>query len=344
MRFVLGLSLLIPSAFYLAGCGDHKGCSSCPSHRAAEQEGDKGLPLITVDGKSVSTAGEFLDFVGMYIQATPQLGVFLSNLPEDQRVEALTKLAIQAGADHAIKVYVRENGLDKTKDYKDAQRRLMAQVENTLAVSAFDKHIADTITLSDEEIRKYFEDNRHQFVAKQGGVHAYGIKVKNEAAAKKVKQELEKGADVALVAKNVGAQVEDFGVVGVGSQHDPKMVRELLQVKTFPAVSIFTLPNGTMYAVKATKRVDPEFASFEAAQEHVKTQALRTKFGAARQQKMDEVLKKHTVKIDTDLLRRVLSPTQAVDAEETAGAPMSAEQDEASLAALSKAVDEAKTK
>jgi foldase protein PrsA len=103
--------------------------------------------------------------------------------------EELTKLQESYGGEEAFTSALEQNNVSMDKIREDIEFYLLAE-----------KLIEPEISITDEEMKTYFEENKDSFDEKEQ-VKASHILVEDEATAKKVKEELDTGKDFAELAK-----------------------------------------------------------------------------------------------------------------------------------------------
>jgi peptidyl-prolyl cis-trans isomerase C len=118
------------------------------------------------------------------------LNMIISRYPEDQRgalqSEGKKKQLIeQLISFELMNKFGKEIELDKTQEYKDAMESISKEVLTSMAIN---KILAD-VTVTDDEVKKYYEDNKEAF-GQPATVSARHILVETEEEAKKAKEEI----------------------------------------------------------------------------------------------------------------------------------------------------------
>lgn len=118
------------------------------------------------------------------------LNAIISRYPEEQRGALQNEgkkkqLLEQLISFELMNKFGKEIELDKTKEYKDAIESISKEVLTSMAIN---KILAD-ITVTDDEVKKYYEDNKEAF-AQPATVSARHILVETEEEAKKAKEEI----------------------------------------------------------------------------------------------------------------------------------------------------------
>jgi peptidyl-prolyl cis-trans isomerase C len=107
-----------------------------------------------------------------------QRGALQSDVKKKQLLEQLISFEL-------MNKFGKEIELDKTQEYKDAIESISKEVITSMAINK----ILSDITVTDDEVKKYYEDNKETF-AEPATVSARHILVETEEEAKKAKEEI----------------------------------------------------------------------------------------------------------------------------------------------------------
>lgn len=167
--------------------------------------------------------------------------------------------------------------------------------ENIRSYLLTEKLLNDRVTITDDQIKEYFEANKETF-AQQEQVQASHILVEDEAAAKEVKKKLDDGGDFAQLAKEYStdtSNAESGGELGFFSKGD--MVAEFEEKAFSMKTDEISDPVKTEFGyhiIKVTDKKDAKEAVLEDHQEEVKNilfdQALQTEYPAWLQEQKEE--------------------------------------------------------
>ena len=121
------------------------------------------------------------------------LNTIITRYPQEQRGALQTEdkkkqLVEQLISFELMNKFGKEIKLDETQEYKDAIENISKEVITSMAIN---KILAD-VTVTDEEVKKYYEDNKESF-AEPATVAAKHILVETEEEAKKAKEEIANG-------------------------------------------------------------------------------------------------------------------------------------------------------
>lgn len=163
----------------------------------------------------------------------------------DKDVEAkLKEVKSQFSSNDDFKSALESNGLKNEDALKEQIKLSLLQV----------KAVTDGVKASDAQLKKYFEENKDQFLT----IKASHILVADEATAKKIKAELDKGADFAKLAKENStdtATASNGGDLGEFTKSD--MLQEFSNAAFALKVNEISNPVKTDYGyhiIKVTKR------------------------------------------------------------------------------------------
>ena len=118
------------------------------------------------------------------------LNTIITRYPQEQRGALQTEdkknqLIEQLISFELMSKFGKEIELDKTQEYKDAIENISKEVITSMAIN---KILAD-VTVTDEEVKKYYEDNKEAF-GQPATVSAKHILVETEEEAEKAKEEI----------------------------------------------------------------------------------------------------------------------------------------------------------
>ena len=121
------------------------------------------------------------------------LNAIISRYPQEQRgalqsEEKKKQLVEQLISFELMNKFGKEIQLDKTQEYKDAMENISKDVITSMAIN---KVLSD-VTITDEEVKKYYEDNKEAF-GQPATVSARHILVETEEEANKAREEILSG-------------------------------------------------------------------------------------------------------------------------------------------------------
>jgi len=219
--------------------------------------------MVPIIGKSV--VQDLIDEI-LVDQAAREAGVTVTPQEVD---EAVARIQKQVGGEAQFNQLLATYGytMDSFRAYQEF--RLKAS-----------KILAPQITVTDDEVRQYFEENIAAYDQRQ--VHARHILVSDEETAREVKAQLDQGADFATLAKEKSIDTAtkdkggDLGTFGRG-----RMVSAFEDVVFNLGVNEISEPFQTSYGwhVAQVLEITGEPPNFEAVKETVKQDLINEKVG-----------------------------------------------------------------
>ncbi len=226
-----------------------------------------------------------------------EVDAFIASLPREQQVYAshpdFRKQCVdQLIAVYALAKYGEEEKLDETEKFKaileNARKDILAQM-------AIGK-IFEGITISDEQIREYFEANKARF-AKGASVHAKHILVDSEEKCNELLESIVSGGkafeDVAKESSTCpsGANGGDLGEFGKG-----QMVKEFEDAAFAAEIGHVVGPVKTQFGyhlIKVEDKKEAEDAKLDDVKEQIKSEIMQKKQQEAYTAKVEALKKKY---------------------------------------------------
>lgn len=188
----------------------------------------------------------------------------------------------------------KENKLNEEEEFKVV---LDHTVDNLLKNYAFSKILSGE-TVSDEEVEKYFEDNKAVFAKEL--VNASHILIDTEEKALEIKKEIEEGKDFAQAAmeysscpsKDAGGELGEFPRGAMVPEFEDKAFSMEAGEVSEPVKTQFGY-----HIIKLNSKSDPANITFESVKEDVRSEALRVKQQEAYLKKLDSLKDKYKSEI-----------------------------------------------
>ncbi len=180
-RLLIKGSLLSVSLLVLSGCNwnPFNKNSSSPDASTPSEASDSAV-LCSINGKPVIKEADFMNNLNQMIQANQYFrGATAESLPKELQRKFFEQLVTQA----LIEAHANENNIEKHPAFIKAYQEADKQLKSALKVQVVEKEIYDGISVSDEEISKYFTENKDRFVKVPGGTLAAGVRFDTEATA-----------------------------------------------------------------------------------------------------------------------------------------------------------------
>ena len=210
-----------------------------------------------------------------------EVDAFIASLPREQQVYAshpdFRKQCVdQLIAVYALAKYGEEEKLDETEKFKAILENARKDILVQMAIGK----IFEKITISDEEIREYFEANKARF-AKGASVHAKHILVDSEDKCNELLESIVSGGkafeDVAKESSTCpsGANGGDLGEFGKG-----QMVKEFEDAAFAAEIGHVVGPVKTQFGyhlIKVEDKKEAEDAKLDDVKEQIKSEIMQKK-------------------------------------------------------------------
>jgi len=178
--------------------------------------------------------------------------------------------AIKAEYDELLESYGGEDALQETLD---ANGLTKDSVQDNIRMYLLTKNvIANSIDISDEELKQYFEENKDDY-NQQEQVAASHIFLEDEATAKEVEAKLKAGEDFAELAKTYSIDTDtsedggDLGYISRG-QMDEQFEEAAFALEKDEVSGVVQSAEG-YHIIKVTGKVPAEEAVFEDVKDEV---------------------------------------------------------------------------
>lgn len=246
---------------------------------------DNNKVLAVVEGKEIKQSDLDLLLAGIGPQRAMQFN------SEEGRKQLLDELVNQ----EMFYLDAKDQGLDKDEEFLTELENAKENILKQMAI----KKLLDSIEVSDEEIKEYFEANKAQFV-KPESVRAQHILVKDEETASDLLAKIKEGKSFEEVAKDNSecpskAQGGDLGEFSRG-----QMVPEFEEVAFKLAVGELSDLVKTQFGyhiIKVTAKNEAGEKSFEEVAPQIKNQLLAMKQNTEYLNKTNSLRSKYTFEV-----------------------------------------------
>jgi len=284
--------------------------------------------VVSFGGKPVITGADYEKSLVMLMQAQPAFQQMLPFMGAEQQAQIYQQIAESLAQERVMHKFIKDNGIDKTAEFKENARQIHEAVDRDLAMRAFQNEIVKGIVTTDEEAQKYYDINKDKaafkrppFLISASGVKAQAIVVSSAKEAQEIATQARQNQNFSAVAKSFNKTVNDLGAVSAQSMAvDSTVKNKILAAKKFPSVEVIKGSDKKEYVVKMTGKQDEKFADFSQPEikEAVKEMMLGEKFTDAYNKKINELKAEYNVVINKDYLAQRSKPAQT---EETQPAP-----------------------
>ncbi|NLY09229.1 MAG: foldase [Tissierellia bacterium] len=244
---------------------------------------DKPQILAVVDGRELTEAD-----LAMFMQnMNPQV---IRHFPgEEGKKRILDEMINQ----ELLYIEAIEQGLEKDKTF---MQTLEATKESLLKSYAFAK-LLESIDVTEEEAKQYFEENKEQF-GEEEAVEAAHILVSTEEEAEKLFAEIEAGKDFEELAKEFSTCPSSEAGGALGKFGRGMMVPEFEVVAFAMSEGEVSKPIKTQFGfhlIKLLKKFEAFIPDWDKAKENVFVEARRIKQQKLYMEHMEELKKLHPV-------------------------------------------------
>ncbi len=192
-------------------------------------------------------------------------------LSEEEFEQAISDLEQYHGGKDALDKYLEQQGLNRSSFEK--------LVKEQLVISQFKEKLTSDIKVTDEEVKKFYEDNKTMFELPAPEIRASHILVDTENEAKKILAEIKAGADFAALAKDYSKDPGskelggDLGYFSKGKM-DPEFEKAAFALKPGEISDVVKTTFG-YHIIKVTG--ERTSLSFDDAKDYIKSNLENTK-------------------------------------------------------------------
>ncbi len=309
---------LLGAAIVFSGCGwgekKKTACSSCMSHSAI----GSGDSLLLIGGKPVITVGQFENQIAEIVKANPQAQSIIESIPQ-VKYDIFSSMVLQ----ELLRTWADKNGITTTESYK-AEHALAHQVlEYELANKYFQEEISKTISVTDADLQKYYDENKLSnpgLITSPAGVNALGVEFVTQAACDAF---IKKAGTTAKEFKNAAAadkvKVKDLGLISdvtdLGDQMDAttsEIKKQVLAAKAVPSVINVATSGKKHWAVLLVSKKAAEYAPFNEVKDAIENALKNEKMAEAYAQKTDELKATYNVEVKEEYFKDALQPLEGL--------------------------------
>lgn len=253
--------------------------------------------LVTVNGKAITEQ----EVDSELMQATQ--GRF-NQVPAEKQQQLRNQVLEQLIAKELIYEDAKKNGIMDTKEYKDEYNEVLKRIKKELAVQVWQKKELDKVSISNKDVKKYYDSNKEEFNEKES-VHARHILVKSENEAKDIAKELKplKGSKLKskfielAKSKSTGPSGPKGGDLGYFAQGQmvPEFNEEVFSMK----VGTISEPVKTQFGyhvIYLEDKKESKTRSFTEVKPFIEQRLKMEKFKGVMQDKMMSLKDKATIK------------------------------------------------
>lgn len=306
---ITGLSLM--ALLLLPGCGilDFiKGKTSGSTEKelvqstvssASETVNDGSKVLLSISGKPVITEKAFDEYYEQFVSSNPQLQAMIQFMPNAKK-EIFNGMANE----RILIAWGEKNNIQNNADYQKELAQAMRMIKTNLAAKQFEKDIIGTITVTDKEMKDYYESHKDpELVVSPGGIKAEGKQFATKEQAQALFDKIKDNPKEFKAA--AGKEIKEFAPVNKMSfDVDEKVKDSLLAVSSFPKVVMVEASDKKYWVVVALKKEEAQFRSFDEIKDGIKKMIEREKVMKIYAEKIAELKKEYNVVEDISSLEQ----------------------------------------
>lgn len=186
---------------------------------------------------------------------------------------------------------LKQQGISSLDSFKEI---FLSQNEKAILISELQKSIIDPITVSDKEVKDYYDENMDKYTNKEQ-VTASHILVEEEDTAKEVLKKLKEGSDFSELAKNysIDGSAEKGGKLGSFTRgRMVKPFEEAAFALNVGEISDIVKTQYGYHIIKVTDKRDEETKSYDEVKDSIKSSLLQKKQRKAMEEYIAELKEK----------------------------------------------------
>ena len=266
--------------------------------------------VVKFGDKVVLTGADFEQNVDLLMQSQAGIKDIIACMSPEQRDQVFENILEGLVNERLISAYIINQGLDKTREYKEQACRAHEAVDRDLAIRAFEREVVKNIAFTDEEANNWYEKNRERllsqpFLETLGGIKAQGFMANSEKEAKELMAKASKGNNFANIAQEAKHAVVNFGLVTAQSSSiEPAIRAKILAMKQFPMVEMVKGSDNKYWVIQGTGKTEPTFCSFAKIKDTVKERMKEERAMDYLRKKVDEIRSQSQVTVNKDYLKK----------------------------------------
>lgn len=279
-KLKLGVALLIISSFLFSGCSREPVVARVNGEAITQKD-------IKVLLRHAGIKEDPKMFQGGNTHNTMQQELLTQLINERLMLQAAGKAKIKTDKKEVMKVYAdmvkafpkEEDYLRRLKQKGLTKDMILKSIEKDLVVGKFRDSLSMSVSVSEEELKAYYDNNRQTFaVAEQ--LRLSIIKTTNIEEAKRIKKELDKGAGFEEMADKYPAGHTGPGQGETGwitlDTFPADMAKAITKIKTGASGAPIKGREG-YYIIKVLEKKEKKMQSFDEVRENIKNILMQQK-------------------------------------------------------------------
>jgi hypothetical protein len=261
----IGLVLLLPQCNWFGGQSASTE-SETGSAQTSESSSGTSEVLLTIGGKAHGLAHELDAYFEKIFSIQPAYRQFIEAQPNMKK-----ELAQGFFTERILNQWVAKNKIDQTPEYKKELEEGIQMLKQQLAVKMFQEK--NPVTLSAEDVRKYYDENKEQQGIKtsDGGVATMAVSFGSEKAAQDFLEAVKAAnVDFEKTAKDKKLMAKNYREVSDKRYDVPAPVRKkITEITQFPSVVIVKVDDKNWEVIKAFKKETAQYVPFEQIKDQI---------------------------------------------------------------------------
>ena len=245
---------------------------------------NKGDVLLTIDGKSVFTVGEYEEQLNLARQRNQEIDMVLQMMPNAEK-EYIFKV-FETGK--IMQAWAEKEGIDKSPEFKKQRKELHEAMDFQLYMQTF--YEKNPVDISDNDMKTYYNEKKDSIPGlklSEGGIEISSVrfdsKVKADAFLEKVKEVKDK-AKFKSICEASSLTVSESTVNDKSSLSD-SLKNSVLAIKHFPKVESVKVGDNSYWVLFASGKTDVKYHDVNSPQVQ---QGLKKMMSDERRQKQLE--------------------------------------------------------
>jgi hypothetical protein len=272
--------------------------------------------LATMNGKPLITKNMLDAEKKKLVESNPQLQAMIALMDEKQLDRNLVDGMVSR---EVIRKYIGDNKIDASEKYKKDFDMVINQVRDALNTRYFME--AFTVSVSDGEIKKFYDDNKESIpnlLVSSGGVESKGLSFTDAAQANEfaIKVRANKN-DIARTARETGisGRLKDFKLVNNQSIGiEPALRDKIVDIKSTPSVHTFNV--GKEYWVVAANKIEkPQYRELDQVKDDLRQLLEKDKTMKKFEEEVVRLRDQYRMELNEEFFNGKVDNAQAVQAD-----------------------------
>lgn len=293
---IAGLCVL--SLLVLPGCStlefikskmNASSASKTESPVASKKVDDDSTVLLSINGKPVMTEKSFDKRYQQFLSTNPQMQQMIQFMPNAKK-EIFSGMANE----QILIEWGEQNHIHKSNSYQQELEQAVRLVKTNLAAKQFEKDVIGTITVTDTEIKDYYDAHKNpELIVSPGGIKVEGKSFDSKEKAQdffnKIKDEPKK------FKAEAGKDIKEFAPVNKMSfDIEAPLKDKVLALTDFPK-ALMVEADKKYWVVVALKKEEAQYRSLGEVKEAIEGMIKREKTMKIYTEKLAQLKKEYNV-------------------------------------------------